>query len=576
MSTSNLPPNSKPILDKWRGFAAGWLLILVGCTLAHLVQTSGGIQIKDVRFTGTAGKTLSGLLYIPANATPSTPAPGILAVHGYINSREAQSGFAIEYARRGYLVLALDQTGHGYSDGPAFSDGFGGPAALTYLRSLDLVDPNNIGLEGHSMGGWAVLAAAAAYPDDYQAIVLEGSSTGPPFAADGTPQWPRNLAVVFSAYDEFAELMWGTSRALDVADSTKLQTLFGTDAPVAANKTYGSIEQGDARRLTQPPVTHPGDHLSRAAIADSLEWFALTLKGGKPVKSNNQIWMYKELGTFIALIGFVVLLLGTFHLLLQTHYFERLKAWPQNPAQTTRTARWWGVATLLAVVPVATFFPLFGWAEKLVLPSVWLPQAVTNQVVIWALTNAAIGWALLKLLKGNSNLDRSAWLPSMLLALATVGVGYVAVLLADFLFLLDFRFWFVGVKALSLAQLQTALVYIPFFGLYFVLSLGGLYSVLSIQGVSTRRLYLTNLMILAGGFLVFLLLEYGFLFATGSLLTPSEPLNTIIMIQFVPLLSVVALISTFTYLRTASHIPGALICALLVTWYIVAGQATQA
>ncbi|WP_201721683.1 hypothetical protein [Caulobacter sp. B11] len=29
----------------------------------------------------------------------------MLAVHGYINSRETQSPFAIEFARRGYVVL---------------------------------------------------------------------------------------------------------------------------------------------------------------------------------------------------------------------------------------------------------------------------------------------------------------------------------------------------------------------------------------------------------------------------------------------------------------------------------------
>lgn len=567
MSTSNL--------DKWRGFAAGWLLILLGSVLAHLVQTSGGIKIKDVRFTGSAGKTLSGLLYIPAGATPSNPVPGILAVHGYINSREAQSGFALEYARRGYLVLALDQTGHGYSDGPAFSDGFGGPAALAYLRSLDLVDPQNIGLEGHSMGGWAVLAAAATYPEHYQSMVLEGSSTGPPFAADGTPQWPRNLAVVFSAYDEFAELMWGTPRALDVGNSSKLQSLFGTQSEVVVGKVYGDIALGSARQLTQPPVTHPGDHLSRLAIGDSLDWFAKTLQGGQALDRHNQIWMYKELGTLIALIGFVVLLLGTFHLLLQTHYFERLKAWPHNPAQPTRTWRWWLAASLLAALPVATFFPLFTWAEKTVPASVWLPQLITNQIVVWALVNAALGWIVLKLVKRNATLNQPAWLASALLALATVGMGYAAVLLVDFLFLLDFRFWFIGVKGLSLAQWQSALVYLPLFALYFVLSLRGLYSVLSIQGASARSLYLTNLLLLTGGFLLFLLLEYGTLFATGRLLTPSQPLNTIIMIQFVPLLGIVALVSTFTYQRTASHIPGALVSALFVTWYIVAGQATQ-
>jgi cephalosporin-C deacetylase-like acetyl esterase len=138
----------------------GWMLVLAGGLLAHWIQTAGGTRIEDVRFTGINGKSMSGLLYIPPNATASTPAPAILAVHGYINTREMQSGFAIEYARRGYVVLALDQTGHGHSEGPAFSDGYGGPAGLKYLRSLDIVDANNIGLEGHSMGGGSILFTA--------------------------------------------------------------------------------------------------------------------------------------------------------------------------------------------------------------------------------------------------------------------------------------------------------------------------------------------------------------------------------------------------------------------------------
>jgi len=32
--------------------------------------------------------------------TKENPAPGIVAIHGYINSREMQDGFAIEFARR--------------------------------------------------------------------------------------------------------------------------------------------------------------------------------------------------------------------------------------------------------------------------------------------------------------------------------------------------------------------------------------------------------------------------------------------------------------------------------------------
>ena len=131
----------------------GVILAIGGAFWASSVQTGGGVSVRDIRFAGTGGKTMSALLYVPPGASAMAKAPSILAVHGYINSRETQDAFAIEFARRGYVVLAMDQTGHGYSDGPAFSNGFGGPDGLKYLRSLPMVDTGNIGLEGHSMGG---------------------------------------------------------------------------------------------------------------------------------------------------------------------------------------------------------------------------------------------------------------------------------------------------------------------------------------------------------------------------------------------------------------------------------------
>jgi pimeloyl-ACP methyl ester carboxylesterase len=295
---------------KWSLAVAGAILILAGSVLAYLTQTSGGIKIRDVRFPGAKGNIMSALLYVPPNATAQTPAPGILAVHGYINSRETQDGFAIEFARRGYVVLALDQTGHGYSDPPAFANGFGGPDGLAYLRSLDIVDKNNIGLEGHSMGGWTVLAAATAMPNDYKSMVLEGSSTGKPFAAEGNATWPRNAALVFAQYEEFPDLMWGVERARDVTQSPKLWALFGTQGPVEPGKIYGDVAQGTARVLYTPPITHPDEHISPLAIGYSLDWFAKTLQGGTPRPSDDQIWFRKEIGTLIALMGFVVLLLG--------------------------------------------------------------------------------------------------------------------------------------------------------------------------------------------------------------------------------------------------------------------------
>src|SRR5579863_8318100 len=281
LDTATAEPNAHPAPRRrsWRLLGLGGLLIVVGSIVAAMVQTAGGTRISDVRFVAADGAAMSALLYVPPNATAKTPAPGILAVHGYINARETQDAIAIEFARRGYVVLALDQRGHGYSDGPAFADGFGGPAGLAYLRSLDIVDKDNIGLEGHSMGGWTVLAAAAAAPNDYKAMVIAGSSTGKPFAAEGTPTWPRNLALIEGKYDEFSKLMWDVDSAADVPQSPKLEALFGTDKPVEPGKIYGSIEAGDARLLYQPKITHTGEHITTVSVGDAIDWFGQTLKG---------------------------------------------------------------------------------------------------------------------------------------------------------------------------------------------------------------------------------------------------------------------------------------------------------
>src|SRR3954452_18240216 len=385
---------------RWTLAVAGVVLICAGGLLASLTQTSGSIRIEDVRFKGASGNTMSALLYVPPNATAQTPAPGILAVHGYINSRETQDGFAIEFARRGYVVLALDQTGHGYSDPPAFANGFGGPDGLAYLRGLDFVDKNNIGLEGHSMGGWTILAAATAMPNDYKSMVLEGSSTGKPFAAEGTPAWPRNVALVFAQYEEFSTLMWSVDLARDVTQSPKLQAMFGTQGPVEPGKVYGDIAQGTARVLYTPAITHPAEHISHEAIGYSLDWFAKTLQGGTPPPADDQIWFAKEIGTLIALIGFVVLLLGAFDGLLESPAFSHLRlpatADGNVPEHAAASGLRWTLAfTLTALIPALTYYPAFALGGTFVTPSAYLPQGITNQIMVWAIINALITLALM-------------------------------------------------------------------------------------------------------------------------------------------------------------------------------------
>ena len=96
-----------------------------------------------------------------------------------------------------------------------------------------------------------------------------------------------------------------------------------------------------------------------------------------------------------------------------------------------------------------------------------------------------------------------------------------------------------------------------------------------LRGDGAVAQYLTAAVALPLGFLVLTGAQYVVLFATGALPFSFEALNAIVAIQFVPLLALLGVISTFAWRRTGGYLPGALVAALFVTWYMVAGTATH-
>jgi pimeloyl-ACP methyl ester carboxylesterase len=556
---------------KWKLFATGWVLVLVGGALAFFVMTSGGVDVRDVRIDTEEGDRLSALLYVPATATPEAPAPAVLAVHGYINSRETQSGFAIELARRGYVVLALDQTGHGFSGGRAMTQGFGGPAGLAYLRSLPFVDTDNIGLEGHSMGGWAVLAAATEYPDGYRSVVLVGSATGV-FAAEGSPTYPRNLAVIFSRYDEFSQLMWGVQNAASVTYSDKLKAVFGVDGDVVPGQPYGSPRRGTARWLAMPNTTHPGGHLSREAIAYTVNWLDTTLEGERDLPESDQVWYWKELGTLVALVGGLLLVLGAIDLLMSLPRFASLGQAGVGAVERA-DPRWWLTLAATSAIPAVTYFPFTGWGAALA-ANPGLPQGITNQILVWAVLTGVLALPALWFKRA----PREARIADkVLLALASVACLYVAVAVVDMVFTADLRFWVVALKPMALRHVPIFLVYLVPFTAFFWVTQQAFQRTLTLSEAKPWIQYLVGVTATAGGFTITVAFLYAWLFTTGHLPEAwgAGALFSIVAIQFVPILAATGIISAFAWRRTNGVVTGAIACGLLVTWYIVAGQATH-
>jgi len=123
------------------------------------------VQRVDVQFEAEGGVTLRGWLFVP-HGTGRRPA--ITMAHGYAGVKEhALEPFARAFAEAGFVVLLHDHRGFGASDGEPrhdidpwrqISDW---RRAISHLESLEVVDPQRIGLWGTSYaGGHAIVLGA--------------------------------------------------------------------------------------------------------------------------------------------------------------------------------------------------------------------------------------------------------------------------------------------------------------------------------------------------------------------------------------------------------------------------------
>jgi hypothetical protein len=164
---------------------------------------------------------------------------------------------------------------------------------------------------------------------------------------------------------------------------------------------------------------------------------------------------------------------------------------------------------------------------------------------------------------------------SFALAFLIVLAGYVAVMLSRFFFYSDFRIWVFAVRPMSRLQTRIALSYLlPFLGFFLVLTTI-LHGQLRRPGQKLVRELALNIVLLTAGFAGLLLVQYGPLLRGGTLTIPSEPLWTIIALQLLPIMTIVAVVSTFFYRRTGHVYVGAFASGMLVTWIVVASQATH-
>lgn len=119
------------------------------------------------------GLKINGLLTIPDGAGPF---PAIVFVHGYIaptiyETTEKYMDYVDYLARNGFVVFKIDLRGHGDSQGEPGGSYYSGDYiidtlnAYSALQNADFVNPEKVGLWGHSMAGNVTLRSFAAKPE---------------------------------------------------------------------------------------------------------------------------------------------------------------------------------------------------------------------------------------------------------------------------------------------------------------------------------------------------------------------------------------------------------------------------
>ncbi len=132
------------------------------------------------------GLRINALLTKPKGVPPKTGWPAVVFVHGYIpptlyKTTERYTDYVNYLASNGLVVMKIDLRGHGESEGDPSGAYYSSDYiidtlnAYAALQQSDFVNPNSIGLWGHSMAGNVVMRALAAQPTIPAAVIWGGA-----------------------------------------------------------------------------------------------------------------------------------------------------------------------------------------------------------------------------------------------------------------------------------------------------------------------------------------------------------------------------------------------------------------
>ena len=487
-------------------------IILISSFIASTIQSSfGKVSVEVQKLQTDDGQTLVYDLYKPRVADSSNKVPFVVVVPGFQRSKEALSNIAIELSRRGLAVALIDPYAQGMSSSStsrlaATTQGYGMFALVDYAYegNFPFVDINKIGSTGHSMGGNAAIRGA-----DYfgkEAIESNTKSKLHSVYVSGYVLTLRdsilkdsrsNMGISYALYDEGAfrnELQgWDAANMQIAPESLRVvnNILENGDQlkKIELGKYYGNKDNNTLRVIFNEELLHPFQPYNKEATANQISYFEKVFGFPNAINPLNQIWQFKELFTLINMVVSLLMLVPLTRALLQISFFKGIiKPIPAPLPKQSKQGKlvFWSVFVISASIACLSFIPMVDIAKVLFVDAsnremTWFfPQRMNNSVMLWAAFNGTIGIAIFllsyhffgrrhgsKTESWGLKVSKKELVKTLALGILVFTLFYLFLFLNYFLFHVDYRFWFMGVRIFQPEMLIILMMYFPLFFVFF-------------------------------------------------------------------------------------------------------------
>ncbi len=311
------------------GFCITLVILLLASFINWGIVTSwGDVRVDRIKVIGTDGAEYSALVYVPKNATNKTPAPAILCFHGNAGNARNHESWSVEFSRRGFVVLAVDQFGAGNSQGH-FDGGQSGALSeesLTavgkmfteYVLSMPIVDKENIIFSGHSMGTTTAVAMGSTHLDNC-AVILGAS---PVIILDKEGEYAAAWDSYVGNYVDLTGLV-ESNEAKKCEEGLKMlqkRPGFENATEFKLETVYGSFEEGTGYvAILEPERIHEAAFVNQMTIGNLLYYGQLSVGDAVPnyIDSADQVWMYKDYAGLFGIFAFAAFLCAVALLLIE-------------------------------------------------------------------------------------------------------------------------------------------------------------------------------------------------------------------------------------------------------------------